>query len=175
MSKRQTNSESVRANDPWSDTGTARLTDEGDSLLFAAISRYFKALGDIEQIRNDPGFEEAKKNAGEMVSGYHGTETGSEENKDFIRESLAGRTGEESLNEEINVIKHEISQSNINEISSQWVREWNEKKEWNSREDEKTEEIREFISDSLRRKTHRSFLRADTAGKTVAQSGTNRP
>jgi len=119
-----------RRADGWNEL----LVREEDHDLFGRISDYFRGISDIEEVKNDPGLGEAGRVAEEMISGY--TSSGVKpENRTFIMEST---------DSEMSGIREEISCNNLDEVSSQWVEEWETKKKKNG-----SEEIREFIKHSL--------------------------
>jgi tetratricopeptide (TPR) repeat protein len=79
--------------------------------------------------------------------------------KNFILGSLNGKTGEDEIQNEVIKIKDEISQTNLNKVSSEWIREWNENNRGNRQKDAKREELREFITGSLNKEKEISEIR----------------
>jgi TolA-binding protein len=110
------------------------LAREEDHDLLGRISDFFRGESDIEEVKSDPGFEETCRAAEEMISGYNSSAV-KPENRTFILENTDSEIGE---------IREEISRNNLNEISSQWVEEWETEKRKKG-----SEEIREFITSSL--------------------------
>jgi TolA-binding protein len=133
----------------WDDPGFDMLLSPGDSALFGKISEYMKGLLDIEDVKSDPAYASATDIAVMMIAGYRANSARNKDNERFINDSLAEQTTDERLRDEINQIKHEIRHSNLNDISSEWVKEWHEKREENKSRDPKAEEIREFITGSI--------------------------
>jgi TolA-binding protein len=116
-----------------------------DSALITRIDEFFMGELDIREVKSDPGYAETQKAVKLMISDNLNNKR-NEENEKFIRESLSDLVPETRMNDEIREIKEEISRNNLNEISSEWVREWHEKRQGN---EVKQEEIREFITSSL--------------------------
>ncbi len=141
------------------------LLSPGDSALFGKISDYMKGLSDIEDVKSDPAYSITNDEVNVMISDYQKNSIPNKDNEKFIRDSLAEETPEEKLKNEIGQIKHEISNSNINDISSEWVKEWHEKRQRNSNKDAKTEENRNFITGALEEKEIRPDIRSDERKK----------
>ena len=135
--------------DSWDDPEFDILQSPGDTALFGEISGHIRALSDIEEIKNDPAYHSSKEIAKEMISGYGKDPVMKIENEKFIRNSLKGETQEDDLMSEISQIKDEANQKGLNDISSEWVREWQEKKQKSANRDTSTQEIRDFIIGSL--------------------------
>ncbi|MFZ0283225.1 MAG: hypothetical protein WAL29_16360 [Bacteroidales bacterium] len=135
--------------DSWDDPEFDILQSPKDTALFGKISRLFRALSDIEEIKNDPAYHPSKELAEEMISCYGKDPLRKIENGQFIRNSLQAETQEDDLISEISQIKCEANQSGLNDISSEWVREWQEKKQKSGNRDADTQEIRNFITSSL--------------------------
>lgn len=125
------------------------LINSEDSAIFGTISEYMKGRLDLEEVRNDPALPSMDNVVREMISDHrvHGAKRTDDEK--FIRDILTGVTLEKKIMDEISHIKQEIENSNINEISEEWVKEWHEKRQKNIGKNAKTEEIRDFIISSL--------------------------
>jgi TolA-binding protein len=145
------NSSEITERNSWDDPGFDMLLSPDDSSLFGKISEYMKGLLDIEDVKSDPAYTSATDTAVMMIAGYRANSARNKDNERFINDSLAEQTTDEKLRDEINQIKHEIRHSNLNDISSEWVKEWHEKREENKSRDPKAEEIREFITGSIDR------------------------
>ncbi len=128
----------------WDDN----LLSAEDNTLFEKIGNYLKGELDIEEVKSDPDFEATERAVKMMLSDYQ-LSTGNTGDKNFITEALASNGQEEKIKEEIRKIKNEISHNKLNEISSEWVREWHEKKQTAGKNDTRQEERREFIAASL--------------------------
>ena len=145
----------------WDDPGFDMLLSPGDSALFGKISDYMKGLSDIEDVKSDPAYSVTNDEVKVMISDYQKNTIRNKDNEKFIRDSFAEETPEEKLKNEIGQIKHEISRTNLNDISSEWVKEWHEKRRRNNKKDAKTAEIRDFISSSLEKEESSSEIRSD--------------
>ena len=155
------NSRGVTGRNSWDDPDYDLLLSGEDSVLFGKMSEYMKGFLDIEDVKNDPAYSDTNDIVKEMISDYQKNIIRNKDNEKFIRESFAEETSEEKLKNEINKIKYEISHNNLNYISSEWIKEWNEKKQKNGGRDSKTEEIREFITSSLEQEENKSEMRSD--------------
>jgi TolA-binding protein len=133
----------------WNDPDYDGVFSAGDLGLFAEIGEYIQAVLDIEDVKGDHAYSSAADAAALMTAAYAENYEGNLEIERFIRDSLAEQTSDGKLRDEINQIKQEIDQSNLNEISSEWVKEWLDKKDKNEGKDPRTEKIREFITGSL--------------------------
>jgi tetratricopeptide (TPR) repeat protein len=123
--------------------------DSNDSALFETISEYMKGRMDLEDVKNDPAVSDTRQVVKDMISDYNNTLPGNKENTKFIREIFTGVGSESELSEEIKSIKHEIDENKLNEITAEWVKEWHEKKQKVGVRDQKTEEIRDFITGAI--------------------------
>ena len=125
------------------------MADNNDSALFETISDYMKGRMDLEEIKNDHAISDARDTVKEMISDYNNNLSGNKENTKFIREILSITESERDLSEEIKSIKQEIDDNKLNEITSEWVKEWHEKKQKVGIKDQKTEEIKDFITGTI--------------------------
>jgi TolA-binding protein len=130
----------------WKDT----LPADEDSALFGMISAYFKGELDIEEVKNDPAYADTNDKVKKMIAGYQNNATHNKDNEKFIRDSFSGETNEGETEKEISGIKQEISHSNLDNVSADWVKDWHEKRQGNGRKDAETAEIRDFITGSLK-------------------------
>jgi tetratricopeptide (TPR) repeat protein len=134
----------------WDDPGFEMLQAPGDSDLFGKISDFMKGLSDIEDVKNDPAYTAANDEVRMMISEYQAEKTHNRDIENFILSSMTEEAPEEKLRNEISQIKEEIGRNNINVISSEWVKEWNEKKQKKNSKNAGTEEIRNFIAGTLK-------------------------
>jgi tetratricopeptide (TPR) repeat protein len=134
----------------WDDPSFEMLLSPVDSALFGKISDFMTGLSDIDDVKGDPGYSVTSDEVKVMISDYRENAVHNKENEKFILNSLNTETPERKLRNEISQIKEEINKSNLNDISSEWVKEWHEKSQRNGSKDAKTEEIRNFITGSLR-------------------------
>ncbi len=120
-----------------------------DNVLLEMIGNNLKAELDIEEVKSDPGYEVTSRNVKIILSDYK-SNTVKIKNREFITKAIASDGQEEwNIEEEINKIKHEINHSKLDEISSEWVKDWHEKKQSGGKPDAVKEEIREYITSAL--------------------------
>ena len=151
--------------DSWDDPECDMLQSPTDTGLFGKISAYMKGFLDIEDVKSDPSYNFVNELAIEMVSGYGNDTSLKTDNKRFISESLKDETPDEDLLNEISKIKNEIGKTNLNDISSEWVNEWQEKKSKVSVGGNDTMEIRDFITDSFDRKEEKNTGKSEPGKK----------
>jgi TolA-binding protein len=156
----QNSSQTTRHNS-WDDPGFEMLLTPTDIALFGEISDYMKGLSDIEDVKSDPAYSITNDEVKVMISNHQKNSIQYKENEKFIHESFAEAIQEKKLKKEIAQIKHEISQNNLNDISSELVKEWQEKRQRNNSKDLKTEENRNFITMSLEEKEISRDIRSE--------------
>ncbi len=137
------------------------LTDE-DSALFKKINEYFRGYFDIEDVKNDPAYSKTRDDVKSMISDYQNNTVHNQEIEEFLRGSLTLEASDAKI-EEISQIKQEIRQSNLNDISKEWIKEWQNNK--NGDRDRKAEEIREFITGSLKQAENKAEIKTGTTEK----------
>jgi TolA-binding protein len=137
------------------------LTDE-DSALFKKINEYFRGYFDIEDVKIDPAYSKTRDNVKLMISDYQNNTVHNQEIEAFIRGSLTLEASDAKIIEEINQIKQEISHSNLNDISEEWIKEWQENKNGDGDNNKKTEGIREFITGSLKQAENKAEIKKVT-------------
>lgn len=118
------------------------LINSEDLALFGDISIYAKALSDIEDVKKDPSVDKTRTAVNGMISDYNKTLSENRENREnvkFIRNAFSE-----------NEIKPDIRNSDIKEITAEWVREWHRNKQMSGATDSKAEEIKDFINSSLK-------------------------
>ena len=125
------------------------VNDKEDSALFDSIGEYMKGMLDIEEVKNDPAFSATKEAVKIMVSEYNKNIAVNKENENFVRNIFTQTESEKNMTDEIKLIRKEIDDTNLNKITTEWVREWQEKKQNTGSSDTKTEEIRNFITDAI--------------------------
>jgi len=133
-------------NDPDDDL---QLT-AGDSALLEEINSYFKGYFDIKDALSDPAYSKTVDITKLMISEYQNSALHDKHVEEFIRGSMTMNASEEKTLAEIDLIKQEIKDNNLNDISAGWVREWTGRKQKAGSRDKKTEEIREFIKGSFK-------------------------
>jgi len=149
----------------WDDPGFEMLLSPGDSVLFGKISDFMKGVSDIEDVKSDTAYSITNAQVNVMISDYQKNSVRNKDNEKFIRDSFAEDAPEEKLEIEVSQIKDEISRSNLNDISSEWVKEWHKKRQRNNNKDAKTEEIRNFVTGSLKQEEISAKLRSDDSKK----------
>jgi TolA-binding protein len=130
-------------------SGNDPLSEINDLVLFETIGEYMKGCLDIEDVKNDPAFIVANETAEAMIIHYTKDTSGNKENKKFIREIFSSEANRDSLTDELNSINKEISDNKLNELTAEWVKEWHEKKQKAGAIDSKSEEIKNFITQSI--------------------------
>jgi TolA-binding protein len=126
------------------------FTGNDDSALFESVGEYIKGRLDLEDVKNDPALSTTMETVKEMVSDYNRKKfTGNKDNEKFVRDIFSDSESTNKLNNEIKVIKQEIDDKNLNLITSEWVKEWHEKKQKLGATDPRSEERRNFITESI--------------------------
>jgi TolA-binding protein len=120
-----------------------------DSILFRSFSDYMKGHLDIEDVINDPDLLVTREKVAEMITDYRTGRNVNNENEKFIKDIFSNDEPLNSNKDEILSIRQEIEEKNLDRITSEWIKEWNEKKQRTGPADPKTEEIRNFITESL--------------------------
>jgi len=164
-------SENQRTNpsrDPWADPGFEILLSPVDSSLFEEISEYMKGHFDTEEVKNDPAYSVTDGAVKNMISGYRKNIGHNKDIDRFIRESLAEQVWEEELRNEISKIKQEISLSNLNDITSEWVEEWHKRQQVKANRDPEIEEIRDFIAGSFENEDTKTEVRSNHIKKSAS-------
>ena len=161
----------VQGSNSRNDSGYDLMLTDEDSALFEMISTYFKGLYDIEDVKSDPVYSKTREMVKLMISDYQNNVVHNKNNEKFIRDSIPGETSEAKIEKEINRIKQEISHSKLDDISVAWIKEWHEKRRRDGGKNKKTEEIREFITDSL--KPAESMAEIDS-GTVITKTGSGR-
>ena len=123
------------------------FSDE-DHALLQKISSCLKGELDYKEVKKDPGYGATNRAVRAILSDYQ-FNTINEDNREFIASSLAAEEKKEHIDEEIREIRREIGNKKLNDISSEWVREWHEKKQHNGKNNPKQEAMKEYITASL--------------------------
>ena len=143
-----------------------------DSDIFEAVSGYMTGRLDLEDVKNDPALSSTRDIVKEMISDYNKNISGKKDNEKFIKDIFSGVKSENKLTDEIKFIKQEIDNKNLNLITSEWVKEWHEKKQKIGVPDPKTEEIRNFVNDAINSSVHEPVKiaadgRKNTSGRSL--------
>jgi TolA-binding protein len=125
------------------------LPSSEDLAIFGTVTDYLKGRQDIEDVKNDPALSITDEAVKEMISDYNKNISGNKDNEIFIKGIFAECASEEKMNDEINQIKQEVRNNNLNELTAEWVKDWHEKRQKGGRNPE-TEEIKDFIASSLK-------------------------
>jgi TolA-binding protein len=155
-------------NHSWNDPDYDGVFSANELGLFAEIGEYIQAVLDIEDVRSDPAYSSAADAAASITAAYKENYEGNPELERFIRDSLAEHTTDSKLRDEIDRIKHEADHSNVDGITSGWVKEWLDKKDKNEGEDPRTEKIREFITGSLNQEESVFRERPEDKGRKIS-------
>ena len=142
-----------------------------DSDLFESISEYMAGYFDSEDVQNDPDKPAMDKLTMEMINDYQGNNKRYKDNIAFINEALGGIEQHISPGEEIKEIKKEIEENRLDEITAEWVRDWHRNKDKNNGSNTHSEEIRDYILESLRSETTNQDLKIPS----VKKGGLSRP
>ncbi len=135
--------------DEWDEKGNDLFINENDIALFEMTGSYVRALSDLEEVMNDPSLDNAKREAGKMVSEFKGRAEKLKANEKFISDILSETDENRNIVDEIKNIKLEINEKQISELTADWVREWHEKRHLSVANEETKNEIRNFIKTSL--------------------------
>jgi TolA-binding protein len=136
-----------------------------DSVLWESISEFMKGHLDAEDVRLDTRLPEIEIIVKEMISDYHNKGIINKADEKFIRDNFHEIIPDKELQDEINDIRVELSNSNINEITASLVENWQERKEASSGNDPESGEIREFILSSLEAESREPEIHLTNKGK----------
>ena len=133
----------------WENPDYDNLFSYEDSALFDSFGYYMKGRLDLDEVRSDPSLHEIEKDVKAMISDYNLNRSKRTVDGKFIREIFDGPINDENIAEDIEKIRLEINENNINELASGWIKEWDEKKSKDGGKDSKTEKLIEYVSGSL--------------------------
>jgi TolA-binding protein len=125
------------------------FSDREDQVLFETIGESLKGYLDIEDVKNDPALSTTRDAVKDMISDYNRNLPSNRENVRFINSIIEEERPVYKISDELKYIKQEIDEKNLNLITSEWVKEWHEKKQRIGESDPKSEEIRNFITDAI--------------------------
>jgi tetratricopeptide (TPR) repeat protein len=123
----------------WDDPGTS------DPLLAAGIDEFMRAKMDIEDVLKDPMLGKTRIQVKTMEADH----LIKSENTKFIKEALSESFTESKAGRDISEIKAETKNSDIYEISTEWVEEWQRRKRSETTQSHGDRERSDFISDAL--------------------------
>lgn len=121
-----------------------------ENIAFNQFNKYMRAKFDLEDVRNDTVLYEIEPHIKETVLDYNTKTEKSRKNRNFIKNSLDESSGlDRSLTEEIEQIKDEINEHEIDQISEKWVTEWNDRNHSDEILNEDMRGIKDYIKESL--------------------------
>jgi len=135
--------------DAWKDDDHDMLKNSGDAALFESFGEYIKGMNDLEEVMKDPSLSETDKVVKKMLSNYTENTSKHSDDEKFIRQVFNEADQDIKIAEEVRKIKLEINEKQISELTAEWVKEWHEKRQKGTEKDEKTKEIKDFITSSL--------------------------
>jgi|WetSurMetagenome_2_1015567.scaffolds.fasta_scaffold08546_2 TolA-binding protein len=138
---------------------------ENDSVLYKSFGEYMKGHLDIEEVKNDPELSAAQEKVREMMTDCTSSRKDNDENEKFIRNNFTSDKPGNSANDEIISIRQEIEEKNLDLVTAEWVKEWHEKKQRTGSSDVKTDEIRNFITESLNSNTGEVHVKSESGEK----------
>ncbi len=147
--------------DPWFDPENDIILSGSDKELFGMISDYMTGKFDIEDVNNDPLYEETDRIVAGIISEYKNKAVHNKINEMFIKENFSSDIAQEEVGKEILNIKKEINERNLDNTAADWVKKWNDAKQKNTG-DPKKKEIRDFVTGSIDNYT--VFERSSSAG-----------
>jgi TolA-binding protein len=124
-------------------------SDSEDQILFESIGQSVKGFLDIEDVKNDPALSAARVTVKDMMSDYMRNVSANRDNERFIKSIIEEEKQIYKTSDDLKFISQEIDEKNLNLITSEWVKEWHEKKQKIGERDPKAEEIRHFITDAI--------------------------
>lgn len=164
------NKESMIGNREFSDDWDDSSLSGEDRNLMIMMGEYLKAELDFEAVKDDPGYKEAERKARLIVTDSYSCK-GKDSDRKYISEALLSFEQEENLRDEIKKIKAEIKNNRVNDISSEWVREWHQKMQGTDKKtDEVKEELLEYISSSLEKHEAVEYLPELPVKKSIRRS-----
>jgi TolA-binding protein len=124
-------------------------SDQGDGVLFENIGKSMIGHLDIQDVKNDPALSAAREVVKEMMSDYKRILSVNRDTERFIKNIIEEERPVYKISDELKFIRQEIDEKNLNLITSDWVKEWHEKKQKIGERDPKSEEIRNFITEAI--------------------------
>ncbi|MGQ9621148.1 MAG: tetratricopeptide repeat protein [Bacteroidales bacterium] len=120
-----------------------------DQSLFNRAGDSITALSDIEEIRNDPGYESVSKLAPEMIREYRNKPFWSRDNSKFVIEAFEEAEKEKLYDREISEIRREAYNRGDDVTAAIWVDEWNKRKNADEKFETEILERKEYISSAM--------------------------
>ncbi len=147
------------------DTDDDLFLNNEDSNIMSLVKEYNKGRMDLEEVRNDPDLPGIENIVSDIISDYTRKRMHNQDDEKFIRDSLIEERHDKAIIEEINSIKTEIKNNNINQITSEWVYDWNTKSRKTGMKDSEQREIASFIKNSLKIDTNEQNISASLLRK----------
>jgi TolA-binding protein len=124
-------------------------SDHINEVLFETIGKSMKGYLDIQDVKNDPALSSTREVVRDIMSDYKRILSVNRDNERFIKDLVEEERPVYKISDEIKFIRQEIDEKNLNLITSEWVKEWHEKKQKIGDVDPKSEEIRNFITEAI--------------------------
>ena len=135
------------------------------NIAFNQFNKYMRAKSDLEDVRNDNALDEIEPHIKAILLDYNTKKEKYLNYRKFVKDSLDESSGSDrSLAEEIEQIKDEIDEHEIDQIAEKWVSEWNERKHDDEITDEETRGMKDFIKESLQDEFKNSGKAAEIRG-----------
>lgn len=119
--------------------------------LFREISSFMRARADIEDVLNDPELSGTRDSIKEMISDYNkgvAEKGSSKKNEKYLKDALSETSKKQAKEDDFTDFK-DLTDSDINLLTADWVKEWHRQKQSTASPDPKAEERKEFITSSL--------------------------
>lgn len=123
--------------------------EQEDQSLFDTIGKSMRGMADIEDVKNDPDLSATRDAVREMMSDYYRNLSVNRNNEKFIKDNVEEENPVYKLSDDLKFIRQEIDEKNLDLVTSEWVREWHEKKQKIGSHDPKSEEISKFITETI--------------------------
>lgn len=133
-----------------------------DYALIVQINDFMRGQLDLTEVLQDPLRHDLNSEVKEMVTDYNENSQKYAIIKEFVENSLKQSTPIDEVQNEIDQIKQEIEQHGINEISAEWVKEWNLKNENGTIKDSNISEINSFVTNSLAIKKNKLEIKIES-------------
>lgn len=127
------------------------IAQSDDSAIFDVIGEYMKGRMDTEEVKNDPYLSGTRVAVKKMIYDFNRNVSENKENEEFIKNIFSKEESRTSISirDEIKIIRQEIDDNKLKDITADWVREWHNKKQKLGAGDPKTEEIKDFVRGSI--------------------------
>jgi tetratricopeptide (TPR) repeat protein len=146
--------------------GQLRVSKElrDDYHLFCQLNEVMRGKFDLEDVKNDSALPQIDSVAKDAISEYQQNSEHSMEDREFINNALGERITDTYTIEEIERIKLEIDEFNVDETTEGWVKEWLENKHNRKAKDPDVEKMISYIRESLETEKHKSVWKIFRGG-----------